>query len=291
MISLEATKVQLPNGRKLAYTQFGDPTGNPLLFFHGWPGARLQGVACDEAGKKSGIRIIAIDRPGFGHSHFQPKRTLLDWPDDVAALADALSIDQFAVLGLSGGGPYALACAYKLPPERLLATAVIAGVGPSDTKEEIAGFGQRNQTIINTIRKAPWLVRFLIWNNVRKRNKNPEKAMDELIQSLPKPDQIAISDPTIRPIMITSGSDTFTQGVQGHTLEMHLFASPWGFAYEDISAPIQLWHGEMDDVISIDVGKRAAKRLPTCQATFLEDEGHYSLLINQAEQIMMPLFT
>ena len=291
MIPLDPITVQLENGRNLAYTQFGDPDGKPVFFFHGWPGARLQGAATDDAGKKLGVRIIAVDRPGFGQSDFQPKRTLLDWPDDVSAMAHKLNIPQFKVLGLSGGGPYALACTYKLPPEQLLGTAVVCGVGPSDTAEEIAGFAEQHQKIIGIIRKAPWLMRLIFWNTVRKRNKDMEKAMDELIASLPEPDQLALSDPNAKPLLIAAGSDSFSPGVKGHTLEMQLFAAPWNFAYEDISAPVQLWHGEKDTIISIEVSKRAAKRLPNCQTGYFANEGHYSLLLNQAEPILARLIT
>ena len=289
MIPLDPITVQLENGRNLAYTQFGDPEGKPVFFFHGWPGARLQGAATDDAGKKLGVRIIAVDRPGFGQSDFQPKRTLLDWPDDVSALAHKLNIPQFKVLGLSGGGPYALACAYKLPPEQLRGTAVVCGVGPSDTAKEIASFAEEHQKIIGIIRKAPWLMRLIFWNTVRKRNKNMEKAMDELIASLPKPDQVALSDPKAKPLLIASATDSFSPGVKGHTLEMQLFAAPWQFAYEEISASVQLWHGAADSVISIDVSKRAATRLSNSQAEYFSDEAHYSIILNQAEPILARL--
>ncbi len=289
LIPLDPQKVQLENGRILAYTQFGDPEGRPVFFFHGWPGARLQGAAADPAGKKLGVRIIAIDRPGFGQSDFQPKRTLLDWPDDVSALAHKLNISQFSVLGLSGGGPYALACAYKLPPEQLLGTAVVCGAGPSDTAEEVAGFAHEHQKIIGIIRKAPWLMRIIFWNTVRKRMKNMAKAMDELIATLPEPDQIALSGPEAKPLLIASATDSFSPGVKGHTLEMLLFASAWHFSYEEITAPVQLWHGEADTVISIDVSKRAAKRLPNSQVEYFADEGHYSIILNQTEPILSRL--
>lgn len=289
MIPLDPQKVQLENGRILAYTQFGDPEGTPVFFFHGWPGARLQGAATDAAGKTLGVRIIAVDRPGFGCSDFQPNRALLDWPDDISALASKLNISQFKVLGLSGGGPYALACAYKLPPEQLTGTAIVCAVGPSDTAEEVASFAEEHQKIIGIIRKAPWLMRIIFWNTVRKRNKDMVKAMDGLIATLPEPDQIALSDPEAKPMLIASATDSFSPGVKGHTFEMQLFASPWHFSYEEITAPVQLWHGEADSVISIDVSKRASKRLPNNQVEYFTDEGHYSLLLNQAELILSRL--
>lgn len=124
-------QIKLPDGRSLAFSAYGDPGGNPILFFHGWPGARLQGRLTDQPAKRLGLRVIAPDRPGFGHSDFQRNRQILYWPDDVGHLADSLGIDKFSVIGLSGGAPYAFACAYK-HPNRINSVGVVSGVGPSD---------------------------------------------------------------------------------------------------------------------------------------------------------------
>ena len=104
----------LPDGRSLGYAAYGDPQGKPLFFFHGFPSSRLEAQFTEGVAGRLGARIIAIDRPGFGRSDFKKERRIRDWPDDVLALADALGIDRFAVLGVSGGGPYAAACAHVL---------------------------------------------------------------------------------------------------------------------------------------------------------------------------------
>jgi pimeloyl-ACP methyl ester carboxylesterase len=109
-----ADRIELRDGRQLGYAEWGDSAGGPLLFFHGWPGSRLEGRLGDEAAKTCRVRLIALDRPGMGLSDFQSRRALVDWPDDVVQLADALGLERFAVLGISGGGPYAAACAWKL---------------------------------------------------------------------------------------------------------------------------------------------------------------------------------
>jgi pimeloyl-ACP methyl ester carboxylesterase len=109
-----ARTIRLRDGRRLGYAEWGDPGGRPLLYFHGWPGSRVEGRLGDEAAKAKGVGMIALDRPGMGLSDYQPRRTLVDWPDDVIQVAAALGLDRFAVLGISGGGPYAAACAWKL---------------------------------------------------------------------------------------------------------------------------------------------------------------------------------
>ena len=129
-----ATVLALADGRRLGYAEFGDPSGAPCLYFHFSPGSRLEPAAVFSGVRQPwlrGVRLVSADRPGFGLSDRQPTRTLLDWPGDMAALADHLGIDRFAVLGASGGGAYALACA-RLLPSRLTAAVVVSGIGPLD---------------------------------------------------------------------------------------------------------------------------------------------------------------
>ena len=127
--------IKLKDGRKLGYADLGNPDANSVVFhFHGFPGSRLEAMLLANKAT-SEYRIISIDRPGMGLSDFKKNRTLLDWPDDVIELADALEIDKFAVEGISGGGPYAAACAYKIP-KRLTSCGIISGVASKDLEIE-----------------------------------------------------------------------------------------------------------------------------------------------------------
>src|SRR6185312_7099010 len=108
-------RVRLADGRTLACLQLGDPTGSPVLYFHGYPGSRLEARVAAVAAGQLGLRLLAVDRPGFGQSTFQPGRTVGAWAADVAALADQLAVGRFSVVSISGGAPYALACAALLP--------------------------------------------------------------------------------------------------------------------------------------------------------------------------------
>ncbi len=123
------SRLRLADGRDLAYAEYGAPMGRPLFYFHGGNGTRLEGLWFDEQAKRHNVRIIAPDRPGFGRSDFADDRTLLTWADDVAALADHLDIAQLRLIGLSGGGPHALAVAAALP-ERVAKCAVVSSIAP-----------------------------------------------------------------------------------------------------------------------------------------------------------------
>src|SRR5512140_1859845 len=99
--------ISLPDGRKMTYAEYGDPDGKPIFYFHGNPGSRLDPKMVEpELLRKFHARFIAPDRPGMGGSDFLPGRKMSDWPADVTALADGLHLDRFAILGISGGGPY-----------------------------------------------------------------------------------------------------------------------------------------------------------------------------------------
>ncbi len=122
-------QIKLRDGRSLGYAEYGTPVGKPVFYFHGFPSSRLDWPLfdTDAIAARLNARIIAADRPGYGLSDFKRGRKILDWPDDVVELADALQIDRFAVLGISGGGPYAEACSFKIP-QRLSATAIVCGM-------------------------------------------------------------------------------------------------------------------------------------------------------------------
>ena len=120
----------LPSGRVLGFAEFGAPKGTPLLFFHGFPSSRLEARGLDLIARKRGIRVLALDRPGFGLSSFQPGRRIVDWPNDVLEFVQHVQIKSFAVLGGSGGAPYALACAKALPADMLSAVGLVSAAPP-----------------------------------------------------------------------------------------------------------------------------------------------------------------
>ncbi|MCH7901874.1 MAG: alpha/beta fold hydrolase [Acidobacteria bacterium] len=124
---VDASYVQLSDGRQVGYQEYGDRDGRPVFFFHGWIGSRLDFGPNDDIARELGMRVIAVDRPGCGSSDFQQDRRLLDWPDDVSEVADALGFEQFAVCGHSFGGPYVAACAHQLA-DRITSAAIVAGI-------------------------------------------------------------------------------------------------------------------------------------------------------------------
>jgi pimeloyl-ACP methyl ester carboxylesterase len=274
--------ISLPDGRRLAFAEYGDPQGQPLFFFHGFPGSRYDGATTGQAAAGMGIRLIAPDRPGMGYSDFQPRRTLLDWPDDVCFLANSLGLEMFGVLGYSGGGPHALACAYRIP-ERLTGTGVMAGVGPVTEPGALEGMAKNNVQIFSLARKAPWLLNLLYRMQVPVSGK---KLMQAAAAQMAKPDVAAMQEPMVLEDIVKDFNEAFRQNAKGVVQEGALFGSDWGFELSGIRATVHLWQGEEDTNVPVEMGRYQAGRIPDCIAKFYPGEGHISLVTNHIREIL-----
>lgn len=284
--------IRLRDGRSLGYADYGDPEGKPAFFFHGWPGSRLQAKLVDEEAARAGIRVIGLDRPGMGLSDFKPGRQILDWPDDVAALADALGIERFAVQGISGGGPYAAACAYKIP-DRLMACGIIAGMGSIGLSME--GMKTSNRVIFFLARRLPWLLRLVLWLAMGRHSQDKEKVerlISKMMRELPEPDREVMDKPELKRFFIEDICEAFRQGTKGAAYEGRLYGQPWGFRLEDIAIDkVYLWHGELDVNVPVSMGRAMAEAIPNCQARFYPNDAHLSIVSNHSEEIMTTLLS
>jgi pimeloyl-ACP methyl ester carboxylesterase len=266
----------LPDGRRLGYATYGRADGKPLFYFHGHPGARLEAKFLAEPALQAGVRLIGIDRPGLGRSTFQANRRYLDWPNDVAALADSLQIDRFAVIGFSGGGPYVLACAYKIP-QRLTACGIVSGVGP--LSPFLAFLSQW----------MPWLMMPVIQRSFQT-EAQAQKTLERAAANWVEADRKSLETPGIKQLMAASLVEGLRSGAKGAAYEGALFGRSWGFKLEEINfSPIYLWHGELDKEVSIAMGQAVARRLTHCSPTYYPGEGHISLIVNQAQAILKAL--
>ena len=223
--------IHLRDGRTLGYADYGQARGKALFYFGA---SRLEAKFLAEPAKQAGIRLIGMDRPGMGLSGFQAGRHLLDWPDDVVELANHLGIDRFAVVGFSGGGPYALACAYKIP-DRLTACGMASGVGP------LAMF---------LFQRLPWLLTPMIgvMGHFFRDEVHASKALPWFTRSWPEPDRHSLALPEIHALIAASQAEAFRQGARELTYDILLIEGrPWGFKLEEIAFPtMYLWHGEQD---------------------------------------------
>jgi pimeloyl-ACP methyl ester carboxylesterase len=275
----------LSSGRKLGYAEYGDPKGVPLFYFHGWPSSRLQGELMDAVGKQRGIRVIAPDRPGIGLSDFQPGRALLDWPPVLAELATHLGWVNYHVMGVSGGGPYVLACAHAMP-ERLLSAGVLCGAPPLlevGTKElmwtyRLALWGQRYTPLF----LAPGLA--VAGRAMRMRMDSP--IIRSFVRSLCEQDQRAMRNPELYRILTTSGRAGVGSGSRNLSADGRIYASDWGIDFSTVQFPIRYWHGGRDKNIPASIVAKFVQKMPGARLEVLDEDGHYSLPMLRKDEIV-----
>ena len=273
----------------MALAEYGDPSGAPVIFCHGWPASRLQAGLLDEHARELGARIISPDRPGVGFSPMHPGRTLRDWPGLLAELADALGVEKFRVLGVSGGGPYALAAAWGLP-ERIPAVSVVCGAPSLAESANPERLNPAYQWLLRTHRRRPGVLRLLFrvarpFASVRP----PEWVRSWLLRCLPPPEAETLADDEIFETCFHNYRESWRGGADGLLADATIYAEPWGFAPEDIRVPVRLWHGKQDRNFAWELSQQLANRLPNCHPRFLEDEAHYSLAIRRRREILADL--
>jgi pimeloyl-ACP methyl ester carboxylesterase len=278
-------RVVLSDGRRLGYRATGATDGDPLFYFHGFPGSRLEAdLLCKDAGVV-GWRVFAIDRPGMGLSDFLRGRTLHDWPRDVAEFANALRIDHFTVIGVSGGGPYAAITAWALK-KRVRATGIVCGLGPL---QKGAGTCPLGRGALALIRCFPWLIRPAYFPIALVLARWPLTRLDARAESLPPRDRAALETDGARRSLAASFRESVRQGSAGGAQEIRIYCRPWRFNPGKIETPVYLWHGDLDTIVPCAMTRHLVARIPQCRAAFLPEDGHFSLLINRRDEILLRL--
>lgn len=271
-------EVLLLDGRMLAYAEYGDLDGEPVFFFHGTPGSRLSGGIRNDAKADVGARVIAPDRPGFGASDPQPGRGFADWAADVAALADELGIEEYGVVGFSGGGPYALACAAHTP-ERVTRCAVVSGVGPPGTQRDGFGF---ERVLATACSVSPHLGRPLVWLMARvvERAETFTDVVGERGNDLAGPRH----GETGR-VFLADFREGLSQGTKPLAAESSLLYGDWDFDPADVAAPTRVFHGDRDENVPLAAGERVASEVPDAGFTVYADSGHFQPVVERARDI------
>ena len=275
----------LPDGRCLAYAEYGDPEGEPTLYCHGFPGSRLEARLFEKAAESHRLRVIAPDRCGLGGSDPNPGRRLLDWAADAESLVDGLGIARFFLIGVSGGGPYAAACAHRLHA-RLKGVALVCPLGPLDHPALLRAMPWYAQINFRAIRSLPHLMQFAYRHSVIPVAQIwPHGIYQTMLGLSPPADAVVLKRPAVRSVITASFREAIRQGADGVLQEMKLYTDPWGFDPSAIALPVHLWHGAADRTVPILHGRTLAETLPACTSHFIENEGHFSLPIEHMQEI------
>jgi pimeloyl-ACP methyl ester carboxylesterase len=272
---LEGT-VLLPDGRRLGYAEYGTPHGTLVLWFHGTPGARRQvPPAAREAAERLGLRLVCVERPGVGASSDHMYRQVRDAAADIAAVADDLGHHRFLILGLSGGGPYALACAHEMP-DRVVAVGVLGGLVPTTGEEAAAHTGIVSLTrpfnpLLTIFRRALGLG---LWSFIRVSKPAGHYLYRAYTHLLPHGDDTVLDDPELEAMFVddltTGGRRQFNAFVN----DLVLVGRPWGFNVADVRVPVRWWHGDADPFVSLEQAQRTVALLPDVELHVRHGESH-----------------
>ena len=242
--------VESRDGRQLRVQEWGNPHGSPVFLMHGTPGSSLGPKPRDALLYRQGIRLITYDRPGYGESTRLRGRHVAHAADDVADIADHLSIGAFAVVGRSGGAPHALACAALLPG-RVTRAAALVSVAPPDAEglDWLAGMTESNLAEYAVARRGhDHLVRSLEARGAAIRA-DPTSRLPFGDDDLPASDQLVISDFGVKKLLVRNFAEGLRTSIYGWVDDSLSFIAPWDFEPMDISVPVLLWHG-LDDIYS-----------------------------------------
>ncbi|MDQ5920610.1 MAG: hypothetical protein QG673_666 [Pseudomonadota bacterium] len=288
MQDTSSTKImKLHNGTDLCFSEFGRPNGKPVIYFHGFPGSRLETQRFNHIAAENGYRLITIDRPGMGLSTIDKKRSILSTINYITNLADYLEIDKFSVMGHSGGCPFVVACAYLIT-QRLTGAAIVSGMSPFVNPETHVGM-MREQLIGSKLVKIFPPFASLMMRITRMMLKKSDKLMEKMIKPLPEVDKAIFRDPVSGEELINSTLEAFRNGVAGPALEMKILLNSWGFELKNINFPVSIWHGAVDTQVPISNGKLYAKLLQQSTLKIFEKDGHHSIIKNHFGEILKTL--
>lgn len=271
--------VRTADGRALMVERWGDPDGKPVFLLHGTPGSRLGPAPRGMVLYQRRVQLIAYDRPGYGGSDRHPGRTVADVAREVAAIADALGLDCFAVAGRSGGGPGALACAALLP-DRVTRTAALVTLAPRDAEDLdwFDGMAASNVEEYTRAHDDPEGFAARLIPRAEGIREDPRRLLEELRRELTENDRMIVADAGLRAMLLRNYREGVRTSAYGWIDDAMAFSGPWGFDPADIRCPVLIWHGELDVFSPVGHSRWLARRIPGATTTFDPAAAHFAAL-------------
>ncbi len=281
--------VRVASGRTVGYYEYGDPAGAPLFALHGVPACGAGFTWADEPARVRGVRVIAPDRPGVGRSDPLPRRPVVEYVAELLAVADGLGFERFAVLGYSGGGPFACALAYGAP-DRLTKVGVAAGMGQVGVWASASDFETTDARFLTMSQRRPWLARAILRTVCTMARVAPKQAVASFAKELSPRDREtlqALGEPRAGIALFTQA---FLRGARGVVDDYAALAQPWGFDVERITVPLLVWQGDADTMVPLAHARALVERVPNATLTVFPGEGHLAP-ITHVDEILDALRT
>lgn len=270
----------MPDGRSLGFEEWGDPQGSPVVFFHGAPDSRLFRHPDERLATEARVRLITVDRPGYGISSPLPGRSLLSWASDVQALVNHLGVDRFAAAGWSAGGPHAMAVAHVLG-DRVTKVGLASTFGPLNAPGALAEMRQ-DFRLLWRIRRLTPLIRLFTKAEARKAGRDTHSLVGALVDDAPPRDQELMALPEFRSMLEEEVAEAFRQGDAGYFADLLAFLD-WGFDPARLTQPIHVWHGTDDELVASGMAQRLARCFDRCELHLVEGDGHLCVLHHWSE--------
>jgi pimeloyl-ACP methyl ester carboxylesterase len=272
-------EVRSEDGRRVAVQVSGNPSGHPVFLMHGTPGSRVGPLPRSMVLHGLGVRLITFDRPGYGYSDRLEFRQVADVVPDVRAIADALEVEQFAVLGRSGGGPHALACAALLP-DRVKRAGILVSLAPwnADGLDWFAGMSDSNVHEYTTTALQPEALTAALVRTAAEIRTDPASHVTTLGPELPESDQRMMADSCLRALLARNYAEALRESADGWIDDSLAFCSPWGFDPADITVPVLVWHGQEDVFSPVAHSRWLADRIPNASLLIQPGAAHFAAI-------------
>jgi pimeloyl-ACP methyl ester carboxylesterase len=293
--------IAMPGNRRVAWSAAGPRDGTPVVYVHGGIGTPIQRAPqLDDVISRLRIRHVTINRPGFSGSDPQPGRRITDFPRDLERLADHLGIDRMALVGVSSGGPYALASALALG-DRISAVGVVSCLAPTSAPHACRAMPLHVRLGLRTVIRRPEFVERWGERAIGLLERHQERAMRLAMLGASRADRNTLACEQKRAAAMSSFLEAAAGGVRGMLQDYALCCGPWGFDVGAIDREVYLWHGADDDFVPLEHARALAQALPHCRATIGTDDGHFfyrrrmtevlETLVAAAERVPEPLIS
>jgi len=274
-------QIGVSDGRSVTIDCWGDPKGFPVFLLHGTPGSHSGPVPRTSVLYQLGVRLISYDRPGYGDSDRHPGRSVAAAAWDVQDIADRLGLGPFGVVGRSGGGPHALACAAFLGGSRLRSVAVLVGLAPSDATG-LDWFGGMSDSNINEYELASLAEDDAVVADLTRRaeqiSQDPASLLNALEKEMVEDDKRVAFDVGIRRHLIKTYREAIKNGPYGWIDDVLAFRSPWGFELGKITIPVRLWHGDQDVFAPVAHSRWMADQIPSARMEVEPGAAHFGAM-------------
>ena len=282
-------KIAVGEDRQLGFAEFGAPQGRAMFWLHGTPGARRQiPVEARLYAAEANIRLIGVDRPGIGSSTPYQYETVSQFAEDLRTVADTLGIDKMAVIGLSGGGPYTLACASAMP-DRVVTAGILGGVAPAVGPEAIDSPLMTLARIAEPVlERAGRPISMLATGLIRMIRPVASPALELYALISPEGDRRLLGRPEFKAMFLDDLLNGSRKQLAAPIADAVLFARYWGFRLDEITVPVHWWHGDADHIVPYSHGEHAVALLPDATLYTLPGESHLAGL-GRAEEILRTL--